>query len=198
MCLTAHGLTAALLLTKEFPPESPCEDSAFLAFLLRNFWNILFINSLGSTLVTIDVASCVCPQAFHGWLLSCRVLARLCGAASAALLVCAAACSRKPPCSMVLAALLLGPVLHGTCLQNMALALISGCPAVNLVCKKCQYGPFPGGGKRREHAVDVGLRHHALAKRYLRCQERCPSALAIGNTELLHSLKNCEIYRKKG
>lgn len=56
-CLKVHGLAAALLLTKEFPLESPYEDSAFLAFFLRNFLNISVINSVGSTLVTTDVAS---------------------------------------------------------------------------------------------------------------------------------------------
>lgn len=50
-------LAAALLLTKAFPLESPCEDSAFLPSSLRNVLNTLVNNSVGSTLVTTDVAS---------------------------------------------------------------------------------------------------------------------------------------------
>lgn len=59
-------------------------------------------------------------------------------------LVYAAACSQKPPRGTVLAVLLLGPVLHRTCLENMALAPISGCPAVDSVCKE----ELKGRGRR--------------------------------------------------
>lgn len=58
--------------------------------------------------------------------------------------------SQKLPHGTVLAALLLGPVLHCTYLENMALAPISGCPAVDLVCKEeleCQDGPFLQQGR---------------------------------------------------
>lgn len=148
MCLTAHGLAAALLLAKEFPLESPCEDSAFLAFFLRNCWNILFINSVGSTLVTTDVVSTFVHKLFMGGF-------------------CPALCqpafverqrqpqsfrSQKPPRGTVLAVLHLSPVPCCTYLENMALAPISGCPAVDLVCKeelKCQDGPFPKGERGR-------------------------------------------------
>ena len=120
--------TAALLLTREFPLESPCKDSAFLAFFLRNFWSIFFLNSVGGTLVTTDVTSHVRPQAFHGWLLSCCVPARLREASP----------------------LLAGPVPRCACPESVAPAAIPGCPAADPVCNEELEG--------REGAAGAGLR----------------------------------------
>lgn len=161
MCLTAHGLAAALLLTKEFPLESLCEDSAFLAFFLRNFWNILFINSVGSTLVTTDVVSHVHPQAFHGWLLSCCVPAGLRGAAAAAPVVPqpetslqhGAGRAAPRPC-----AVLYLPREHGSSTDLWLPSCGSGLQGGAEVPR----WPVPRGGKGQEHGVDAGLQCRAL------------------------------------
>lgn len=84
--------------------------------------------------MTIDVASHAFPQAFHRWLLSCWVPAWLCGVPTPF------CCSTQPdtcgtswPCCIVLPA------------HSMALALIPGCPAMDLSCREslpCQVGLF--------------------------------------------------------
>lgn len=80
----AHSSAAA---DQSFLLSHRVKTQLFWLFFLENFWNILFINSVGSTLVTTHVASHVRPQAFQGWLLSCCVPAQLCEAATAAQLV---------------------------------------------------------------------------------------------------------------
>lgn len=91
------------------------------------------LNAVGGTLETTDVTSHACPQPF----LSCWVPAWLCGVTVLCPLCSAAACS-------------LTPVAHpghaaSSCLHNVALALIPGCPAMDLGCREglqCQVGPF--------------------------------------------------------
>lgn len=190
MCLTAHGLTAALLLTKEFPLESLCEDSAFLAFFLEKFLEY-FINSVASTLLTTHVASHVRPQAFHGWLLSCCVPAQLHGATTAVPLVPQHDAGRAAPqpCDTLYL-----PREHGTSTDLW----LPGCGSGRRGGAGVPRWPMAPVGKGGDRAVDAGLQHHVLPKRCLRCRERCPSARPLGSTKFLCSLKKCEVYRKKG